>query len=169
MKDIHRQPFTNLATYTSRISCSNIQRYGTLLFLIVLLVLGQQNVSLSAHDSNQRTQNGEKQGSAITIRQVFNSNLSWKEEVSKIIEILTSESVDESLNRLHEIGMYIRNIQLHMELPPSGIPLDASVGQRDIVAIMGNRRFLKVIHELSQLPKDKAAALVSREITSSLS
>ena len=130
---------------------------------VVLLFL-----AVGVYSANQSSEKGEKQNISTTIRQVYESNLPIEDKINNIIQILSAESVKDSLSKLDEIDMYIRNLQLYLELPPNGIPLHTLVGKRDIIAIMGNRRFLKVIHELSLLPKEKAATLVSNEITSSL-
>jgi hypothetical protein len=44
------------------------------------------------------------------------------------------------------------------------IPLDKVIGQNDVRLILSNRRFRKVLQELSALPKSAAGALVSRAI-----
>jgi len=135
-----------------------------------LLVFSLQIISLAVDDPNQSSQKEKKKLSDYaTIEEVLSSGLPHEQVISNIIRILSAESVEESLNKLDEIDLYIKSYQLLMETPDSGIPLDVSVGQKDIVAIMGHRRFLKVVDELSLLPRKEAARLVSREITSSLS
>ncbi len=153
--------------YKSLTFWSNIRKCDALILLIALLVLGLQNVSPAEGEQRQPTLK-EQQAYLNTIREVFLSDLSTQKMIDNIIQILSSEAIEEGLAKLYEIDLYICTSQINMDPPPSRIPLDASVGKRDIIAIMGNRRFLKVIHELSLLPKDKASILVSNEISSSL-
>ena len=168
MENKHLQKATNWDTYKNLMFGHSIQRYCMLLLLSALLILLGQNVSLAADSANQSSEKGKKQNISTTIRQVYESNLPMKDKIDNIIQLLSAESVKDSLSKLDEVDMYIRNLQLYLELPPDGIPLHTLVGKRDIIAIMGNRRFLKVTHELSLLPKEESAALVSNEITSSL-
>ncbi|MHC4461685.1 MAG: hypothetical protein ACYS30_09645 [Planctomycetota bacterium] len=139
-------------------------------FSIVLLVFSLQIISLAVDDPNQSSQKEKKKLSDYaTIEEVLSSRLPHEQIIDNIIRILSAESVEESLNKLDEIDLYIKSYQLLMDTPDRGIPLDVSVGQKDIVAIMGHRRFLKVVDEFSLLSRKEAARLVSREIISSLS
>jgi len=170
MKDIYCKPFSNLHKRIGQISCSIVQRFCVMFFLVVLLVLGQQNASLAVDDPNQSSQKEKKKLSEYaTIEEVLSSRLPHEQIIDNIIRILSAESVEESLNKLDEIDLYIKSYQLLMDTPDTAIPLDVSVGQKDIVAIMGHRRFLKVVDEFSLLSRKEAARLVSREIISSLS
>jgi len=167
VKTINRQSLKSPASAAHNMLWLNIVRFYNNILLIGLLIFSLQIISFAVDDPNQSTTK-EEQASATTIRDVFLLELPHKEMVENITQILRTQTLEESLSKLYQIDLYICTAQVFMEIPHSRIPLDASVGQRDMVAIMGNRRFLKVIHELSLLPKEKAAALVNKEITSSL-
>jgi hypothetical protein len=91
---------------------------------------------------------------------------------NRVIRILEKESVEESLSKLSEIHLFIwPGLSQTLENEHRGfmlMPLRESIGKDDILHIFGNRRFLKVINELSNLPKEQVAGLVNKEIDISL-
>jgi len=172
MKEIHCQPSSsNSDAGGNGVSGSITWRCCATLCLVILLFFGLQLLPLAAGNSNQPTQKEEQREPEIsTIKEVFSTRIPARERVAAIIQILGRESLQESLSRLDEVQLYIHGAWLyHDDLEHTEIPLHASVGQKDILAIMGNRRFLKIMQELSLLRKEEAASLISRETLSALS
>jgi hypothetical protein len=132
-------------------------------FLVILLLLLQRPV-LATNDTNKLEPN--------TVAKLFEPNVMYSHQgrIDKIIRILEKESVEESLAQLSDFYLYM--------WPGWGwtigkahkieIPLPETIGKDKILDILGNRRFLKVIEDLSLLPKEQAESLVNKEITSSL-
>jgi len=175
MEDIYYQTLGNSSKCKSWISCTGIHKYCIMLFLIVLLLSGWQDTGIAADDPNLSPEEVRRRlERRPETEKVFDSHLTNQEKINKIIQILDKELVEECLRRLDEIALYLSpgfvvtmdSVEINSILK---IPLPVSVDQRDVVIIMGNRRFLKLMHELSLLPKETAADLVSREITSALS
>ncbi len=79
--------------------------------------------------------------------------------------MLKEESTQDSLSMLSQIEMYYspgspllyRGFALRFPLPKAA-------GQADIEAVMSNRRFLKVFHELRTMPQTEAVTLLRRQI-----
>ncbi len=173
--EIHRLTHysSSKALYDMRVGSADIADYSKGELKIICLKpledLEFDNLIKYAGDINKDLkENVKKEAIPATIIGAYSSGLPGQAQISNVIRILGNESVKESLKKLDEIDLYIRNAQIYMELPPRGIPLHLSAGQINIIAIMGNRRFLKVMHELSLLPKEEAGNLVSEEIISSL-
>ena len=90
------------------------------------------------------------------------------ERTTKEVETLREESTEESLQMLSEVEMFY--------WPGAGggggMPARKGVAdwiiRWDIETIMSNRRFLKLMDELSRLPKAEAARLVAAQIGASL-
>lgn len=91
-----------------------------------------------------------------------------KERIQKQIEILTAESLEESVSKLDEVESYFWPGAMGYDVYPSGFPLDPNLGQWDVSAIMSNRRFLKVYQEVSDISKKEAEALLNKEIKETL-
>jgi len=80
---------------------------------------------------------------------VLHGELTYQGAVDKTIQILDKESINESLKRLAETHLY--------EFPGTLAVGDSGEGDyRDVIRIIGNRRFLKILHELSLLPKSES-------------
>lgn len=152
-------------------------KYSAALVLVAFSVLAKQNIALGATNPNELQPSPEKRGpdKRPETEKIIGAGLPTEEVIDKIIQILNKESVEESLSRLDEIKMYIWPgwvLTMGEREDLSSIlktPLKTSVGQRDVVIIIANRRFLKLSHELALLPNEKAEDSVSREITSALS
>jgi hypothetical protein len=92
---------------------------------------------------------------------------SMADRVGKILE---NESIQDSLSKLSEYQLFMwpGGIGTYSQEYVLRIPLYKTIGKGDILKILGNRRFLKIIQDLSAMPKEKAAGLVNNEIDSSL-
>jgi hypothetical protein len=133
------------------------------IFAVILLMLLQRPV-LAANDSNQLEPN--------TIPELFEKSAMYGQQsmADRVGKILENESVEESLSKLAEYQLFMWP-GLTWSLNQTyilKIPLSETIGRNDILQILGNRRFLKIIQDLSVLPKEKAANLVNNEINSSL-
>lgn len=179
MKDIYSGILKNLGTYTRQVRWFDFRRCYEMSFLIFLLVFNLQIISFAADDSNQPAQRKALKPEDFPkgwpeTRKVIKSDLPIEVRINRIIQILDKEPVELSLNRLDEYSMYTwGGVWIEYEKSTwSGekeIPLKPGVCRADLIAIMANRRFLKLIEKLSLLPKAKAADLVSKEIMSALS
>jgi hypothetical protein len=92
-----------------------------------------------------------------------------RNRVREQIRMLTEESLETSLKRLGDVGMYFWPGPLG-DSPVSvcAFPLPPAIADRDVDSIMSNRRVLKVFSELSALPKSDAAMLLSRELATAV-
>jgi len=91
--------------------------------------------------------------------------------VSQQVQMLQLETLEQSLKNLDDDDPYARpgpGLSNGYGLTKEIFPLDGKHGQKDVDAIMSSRRFLKVLHELSNLPKEKASGLIIREIENSI-
>jgi hypothetical protein len=107
-----------------------------------------------------------------TIPKLFEKSAMYGQQgmADRVGKILEKESVEESLSKLSEYQLFMWP-GLTWSLNQTyilKIPLSETIGRNDILQILGNRRFIKIIQDLSALPKEKAASLVSNEIDSSL-
>ncbi len=95
------------------------------------------------------------------------ASLPMRMRIQRDIECLRKESVEQSLAMLSEVGMFY-----WPGVPSNGgmvrIPLSGDEERQTVQRVLSNRRVLKLIDELSQMPSEKAAALVARQIDSSL-
>lgn len=88
-------------------------------------------------------------------------------QIGKVI----SETTEESVHNLYQVNMYSwpgggpRRGRAFLYEP---IPLPANIGIRDTKSILSNRRFLKVYHELTNMPVEQASAIVNKELNLSL-
>ena len=178
MKTINRQGLKSPASAAHSILWLNIARFCNNILLIVLLVLSLQIISFAADDSNQPPQRKKMKLEDFPeawpeTRKVIKADLPDEDRINMIIQILDKESVELCLSRLDEYWMYTwGGSWIEYEQSTWGeddIPLKPGVCRADVIRIMANRRFLKLIDELSKLPKEKAAHLVGKEMTSALS
>ena len=179
MKDIYSRALKNLSTYTRQVRWFDFCRCYKMSFLIVLLVFSLQIISCAADDSNQPAQRKVMRPEDFPegwpeTRKVIKSDLPIEVRVSMIIQILDKETVKLSLSRLDEYNMYTWggawiDYEKSTWSGEKEIPLKPGVCRADLIAIMANRRFLKLMEKLSQLPKEKAADLLGKEIISALS
>jgi len=88
----------------------------------------------------------------------------------KLIHILEKETLAESIDKLSEIDQYMKGGEFlyFSQGIYTHIPLEPSVGQIDLATIMGNRRFLKVMQDLSKLPEKDASLIVSENLQTTL-
>lgn len=87
------------------------------------------------------------------------------ERIQAQVQVLQKESLQQSLEKLAIPEMYYwPGTFIGAKLPPPWFPLVPEVGQYDVDTILSNRRFLKVYHGLSILPKDQAAKLLKEHI-----
>lgn len=148
-------------------------------FLIVFLVFSLQIISFAAADSNQHAQRKGRKPEDFPAgwpetRKVIKSDLPIEVRINRVIQILDKETVELSLRRLDEYNMYTwggawMDYEKSTWSGEKEIPLKPGVCRADLIAIMANRRFLKLIEKLSLLPKNEAADLLSKEIMSALS
>jgi hypothetical protein len=130
-------------------------------FCFQLLLLAADNLNQSETD-NIADKNKQ------SLIDIVTGNMAYQVKISKVIQVLSNEELEESLKKLSAMDLYMWPGELLGScVYKCMIPLDESVDQGDIDVILGNRRFLKVINELSLLPKEEAAELVTQEITSS--
>jgi hypothetical protein len=151
---------------------ASFKPYG-LSFLLVILSISLQRTVLAANEPNQFDPNTVPG----LLKQIFEESYfkhksiySHQEIIDKIIQILEKESAEESLSKLSEYELYMWPGPYWVDSNGYSvdIPLDKLIGKDDILKILGNRRFLKAIQDLSAMPKEKAANLVNKELNSSL-
>jgi hypothetical protein len=178
VKTINRQSLKKTASAGYHILWFNIARFCKNLFSISFFILFLQIAAFAAEDSNQSAQ-----GKILTTedfpeawpetRKILKLDLPTEDRINMIIQILDKESVELSLSRLDEYRMYTwGGIWIYFQKSNYGedeIPLKLGVCQKDPICIIANRRFLKLIEELPKLPKENAAHLVGREMSSALS
>jgi hypothetical protein len=88
----------------------------------------------------------------------------WRIQNEQVIP-LQAETLGESLERLWNIDMYVWPALAGWGEGGSGtFPLVPKEGTGSVNAITSNRRFLKVLAELSALPKDQTNALVNAHL-----
>lgn len=86
-------------------------------------------------------------------------------DVDRIINMLEKENLDKSLSMLLQVQLYYPGeMSMANEGQVPKIPLDSSAGRIDVSAILSNRRFLKVLKELSNLPKEQADQKVCQHL-----
>jgi hypothetical protein len=90
------------------------------------------------------------------------------EKTLKEIETLRKETLDESLANLHDYPMYATGMAFNDGVLIEQLPLEPSMGRTELNGILANRRVLKVIDQLSRMPKQEATALVVKEIMSTM-
>jgi hypothetical protein len=178
VKTINQQSLKSPASAGHHILWLNIARFCNNILLIVLLVFSLQIISFAADDSNQPPQRKKMKPEDFPkawpeTRKVIKADLPDEDRINMILQILDKESVELGLSRLDEYSMYTwGGIWIYYMKSTYGedeIPLKPGVCRADLIRIMANRRFLKLIDELSKLPKEKAAHLVAREMSSALS
>lgn len=175
MKQTCLQDRKNSGICTRQRPWVSLHRYREVCFLIVLLVFGLHVMSFAASDSKQSAQKAVCKPEDFPAqwpetRRIMKSGLPVRTRINMIIEILDKESVETSLARLDEHKMYTWGstwIQ-HDKATLAEIPLQPGLGRSDLIAIMSNRRVLKLMEHLSTLRKAKAAALVEKEIDRAL-
>jgi hypothetical protein len=84
--------------------------------------------------------------------------------VQEIIDKLKGESNADSLARLHYVNQFYWPGPISEGGVFVGFPLPHHVGNTDVEAILSNRRVLKLLHEFSLMPRDKAARLLDEQI-----
>ncbi len=92
-----------------------------------------------------------------------------EERIRSHIEILKNETLEETLQKLSLLEMY------HWPGPPTRNMIQYAPSQRnqadderDVHAILSNRRFLKALQELSAIPNDQAVSYVNRSLEQAL-
>jgi len=103
-----------------------------------------------------------------SFRPLIPESIPMRARIAKDVDTLRHESTQQSLAMLSEIEMFywpgaptIGPMPYSKEIPPLKVAWD-------VESIMSNRRFLKVMEDLSQLDKGEAAALVIREVNETL-
>jgi hypothetical protein len=83
------------------------------------------------------------------------------------IEKVRNESFEEAIHNLYQVNMFFwpggPPLQGRIFIGDY-IPLPPDIGDDDTKAILSNRRFLKVYEELSNMPVDKASALINKDL-----
>jgi hypothetical protein len=91
-------------------------------------------------------------------------SLEWGRPTTQIVEMLQSESPQESLSLLSDLELFYwpgaREIGMSHDSPT----LSKGIGWWDVDTILSNRRFLKVYRELMALPDVEATDLINAEI-----
>ncbi len=178
MKTINQQSFKSPALSGNHILGLNITRFCKNFLLIVCFIFSFQLAAFAVEDSNQPAQVKKMKPEDFPetwpeTRKVFKLDLPNEDRINMIIQILDKESVELSLSRLDEYMMYIWgstwSFYWKTDYGNDEIPLKPGVCQKDLICIIANRRFLKLIDELSKLPKESAAHLVGREMSSATS
>lgn len=91
-----------------------------------------------------------------------------RKKINDEIQSLKRESLAKSLAWLNQIDLYMwPGAGMTAEDLGAHLPLSKE-GDTVVEAIMSNRRFLKVLQEISALPKNKAAPLIAKELTEAL-
>ncbi len=83
------------------------------------------------------------------------------------IKALEAESLEDSLRNLAEIEMYVWPGKA-LDAFGLQLPLADSAGEWDVDLVMSNRRFVKVLQEISSLPQAEQAALLRQYMRTSL-
>jgi hypothetical protein len=115
-------------------------------------LLGQESLEEVLQDSEDR---------------IITASIPMRLRIAEDVQVLKAESVEDSVRMLSEVQMF------YWPGRPQNaggviFPLTQDIGQEDVERIMSNRRFLKVSRELSNLPKERASALVSEQISAAL-
>ncbi len=151
---------------------------GVLLVVIVLMTPNLEAPAFAGDDANQPV---EREGDAPVdssskwpeTLKAMRSDLRDEMRIDMIIRILEKEPIQLSLARLDEYGMYTWGREwIYYEkgmYAKDDIPLKPGVCRKDMICVMANRRFLRLIEELGRLPKAKAGELVGKDIVSTLS
>lgn len=110
-------------------------------------------------------ENSKNVGKSETTRDVrkkaLHDGLTYQGTIDRIIQLLDKESINESIKRLAETHLY--------QLPgvlAVGSETESEYG--DVIRIIGNRRFLKILHELSLLPRSEAGNILNKDIDNTL-
>jgi hypothetical protein len=103
---------------------------------------------------------------------ITKAELSNRERIDMLIHVLEKETTQQSIAKLDEYNMYVWGVEWLFYQDDSygikAIPLETGKGQKDVICIMANRRFVKLIEELSKLPKATAAVLIKNQIAKTL-
>lgn len=89
------------------------------------------------------------------------------EKQAEMIETLQRESLPESLRNLHQIDWY-KYARVERGIIVPSVPISEDAGAADHEIIRHNRRFRRVLEELSALPAKEAGALVATELRDAL-
>ncbi len=144
-----------------------IRIYNLILGLLLILIF--QITVMAEGDPNQVSEKVADVNETVTVRKILKENKRHDVRIAKITELLKKESLEKSIKLLSESNLYFwNNYQIILPEPEINIPLKASADQINVIAIMGNRRFLKVMDEIKLLPKTEAANLLNKEIINSL-
>lgn len=84
-------------------------------------------------------------------------------------ETLEAESLRDSLGNLSEMTLFENGLMTRSDVVIPRFPMRPDVGRHDIKCIMGNKRVLKLLKELADLPKAEAGALVQEHLMAALS
>lgn len=87
-------------------------------------------------------------------------------EVNEKLAVLRQESTKESIDRLNKVDGYLEMIGESGHILT--YPLDKENGLYDYERIRSNRRFRKVLEELSTMPSDEAGVLVTEGLRAAL-
>jgi hypothetical protein len=90
------------------------------------------------------------------------------DRLEREVRRLERESMAESITRLSDVNMFYRpgpRAGQNGSVVVKFIPLGEDVGQVDLEAIMSNRRFRKIIEEISDVDKSTASRVVLQELS----
>jgi len=151
---------------------------GLLLALILLMTANLQTPAFAGSDANQPVEGKGNAGVDPSSKwpetlKVIESGLPDEVRIDMIIRILEKEPIQLSLDRLDEYSMYTWGgawlIYWKDTYTMDDIPLKSGVCRKDIICVMSNRRFVRLIEELEKLSKAEAGKLVANEIVGTLS
>ena len=110
----------------------------------------------------------DEEVSKTIARWIIPESIPLRMRISKDINLLKNESIEQSVKMLSQVGMFY--------WPGAGnegaggiiLPLRKTIGQFDIDGILSNRRFLKVYDELSGISGSKASSLIIEQISETI-
>jgi len=168
--------FGKLGPYQGKMNAFISLACGVLLVLILLMIANLQGPAFAGEDTNEPV-SGEAPADSSSkwpeTLKAMRSDLPDEMRIDMIIRILEKEPIQLSLARLDEYDMYTWGkewiIYMKGTYGMDDIPLKPGVCRKDMICVMANRRFLKLIEELGRLPKAKAGELIGKDIVSTLS
>ena len=178
MRTRYCERFGKLRPYQGKANAFISPACGLLLVLILLMAVNLQAPAFAGEDANQPVEaKGDAPIESLSkwpeTLKAMRSELPDEVRIDMIIRILEKEPIQLSLARLDEYNMYTWGGEwIFYEKRTYGmddIPLKPGVCRKDMICIMSNRRFLKLMEELGMLPRAKAGELVGKDIVSTLS
>lgn len=159
---MHRERYLNVeGLHPSGRFGATCTRVRPAILILLLAFSGRSHVALGAAGSASGP-------TKASIRAALSSDEPLPDRMKNAITLLRTEPVEASLDGLDDVYLFMKNQQIFMEQPRIVIPLVPSAGQTDLVAIMGNRRFLKAMDALAAMPPQEAAGLLAGRISSAL-